>query len=254
VTLEHAGRYVLTIDQSRELTTGSYKVQVWNIHPPQNFAIRIEDVVGDGQPGPGAGNIESPGAFDVYTFSATPGQRVFLDLQQGAAAGPRWLLTDSAGVSVFDGFLIGDGGTVTLERGGAYTLTIGSAQNDYAGTYQIQIRDVPPPQRFAVQIGDVVSNGQPGPGAGNIESPGALDIYTLSAASGASIVLDLQQGAAAGPRWILTDSTGTAVFSGFMIGDSQPISLEQGGSYTLTIGNEQNDYSGIYQFQIRTSP
>ena len=36
--------------------------------PPDQFAIAINDSVGQDIPGVGAGNIETPGAKDIYTF------------------------------------------------------------------------------------------------------------------------------------------------------------------------------------------
>ncbi len=42
-------------------------------------------------------------------------------------------------------------------------------------------------QEFETAIGDEISNGEPGPGAGVIEAPGSKDIYTFSAEAGQDI-------------------------------------------------------------------
>jgi len=46
-------------------------------------------------------------------------------------------------------------------------------------TYHLSF--APAPQQFAISFGDTISNGVPAPGAGNLEVPGAVDIYTFDA-------------------------------------------------------------------------
>ena len=201
-----------------------------------------------GCPGPGAGNIETPGTLDVYSFTANPGQNVFFDIQAGASGSIDWVLTDAVGNTVFDTFL-SDRGTVSLDAGGTYTLTIGDPTNDHMGTYQFQLWDVPAPDSFGIAIGDVVADGVPGPGAGNIETPGTLDVYTFAAAPGQTVLFDIQDGASGSIDWILRDEKGSSIFESSFSND-QTHTLTSGGSYMLRIGASDNDHVGSYQIQL----
>src|SRR5260370_186513 len=80
-------------------------------------------------------------------------------------------------------------GVQTLGLSGTYTLVVGNPGNPNTGTYRFTIWSVPTPDRFAISIGDTVTNGlvltngvvvTNAPGAGNIETPGALDHYSTT--------------------------------------------------------------------------
>lgn len=251
IVLNRGGAYTLSVGNTRNDHQGAYRFRILPVPASQNFNIAIGDTVSDGAPGAGAGNIESPGVQDVYTFTATPGQTVYFDLLDGGSAAIQWRLVDSTGAAVFtEGFFF-DPGTLTLTRGGTYTLTIGNPKNDHVGTYRFRILDVPAPSTFPIAIGDTVSNGVPAAGAGNIETPGALDIYTFSASAGQVVFFDLLDGGRATWTWRLVDEAGTEVFNqGFFV-DVGEKTLSRGGTYTLTIGNARNDGVGTYRFQTR---
>ena len=46
------------------------------------------------------------------------------------------------------------------------------------------------PQKFSIAIGDTVSRGVPGPGAGNLENPGVADVDTFRVTAGQSASFD----------------------------------------------------------------
>src|SRR5258705_548731 len=75
-----------------------------------------------------------------------------------------------------------DSGSLMLTNGGVYTITVYGLE-DSTGTYQFELFDVVP-QSFNIAIGQVVANGVPAVGAGNLETPGALDIYTFNGMAG----------------------------------------------------------------------
>ena len=258
VVLETGGSYTLTVGDASSTHTGAYQVRLWDVPAPQQFSISIGDVVSDGAPGPGAGHIETPGVRDIYTFNATAGQEIFVDLQgHSGLSGMDWSLEDSEGTSIFSGCLgCTEPGVRLLTLGGTYTLTVGESDDDGTGTYQFQIWNVPAPQSFPISIGDVVSDGVPGPGAGHIETPGVRDIYTFNATAGQEIFVDLQgHSGLTGMDWKLEDSEGTVIFSG-CLGCTEPgvRLLTLGGTYTLTVGENDNDDMGTYQFQIWNVP
>ena len=127
----------------------------------QNFPISIGDTVSPNVPGPGAGNLETPGVADVYTFTASAGQSVFFDRLTGFGVVNRvnWTLQGPNG-QVFTGrFGQVDGvGPLTLPDAGTYVLTVqaDSGASD-TGTYSFTLFDVPAPQNFPISIGDTVS-------------------------------------------------------------------------------------------------
>jgi hypothetical protein len=77
--LVKGGTYKLTVGNQKNPATGTYRLQLYNLPAPHQFAIKIGDKIKPGIPGAGAGVIESPGAEDVYVFTAAPGQKVFFD-------------------------------------------------------------------------------------------------------------------------------------------------------------------------------
>src|SRR5439155_96227 len=95
-----------------------------------------------------------------------------------------WKLFDPAGRELFFDRLDGNSpGVVTLTNGVPYIVKV-FPEAQFSGTYSFKILDVPPPNQFAINIGDTISNGVPGPGAGNIESAGVDDDYTFTAQPG----------------------------------------------------------------------
>lgn len=254
LTLSRGGEYTLALGNPQSDFHGSYGFKLWSVPAEETFAIQIGDTVGNGLPSAGAGNIESPGGFDIYTFDAPPGQPVFFDVLGGASAGLAWRLLDESGTPVFDTSFLGDEGTVTLSRGGTYSLRVGHPQRDFVGTYSFRIWPVPPTQTFGVLIGDFVGEGVPSEGAGRIESPGALDQYTFAASAGQRIFVDLVDGTSAGLAWRLTDDVGNEVFNSAFISNVGTVLLVRGGNYTLTLGHPRRDFTGTYAFKLWNVP
>lgn len=89
VTLPDAAAYALTVRAIGD-ATGPYHFRLWDVPPPTEFGLTAGVEVRPGSPGPGAGSIETPGAEDVYTFVATPGQRISLAVSGGCHTNLRW--------------------------------------------------------------------------------------------------------------------------------------------------------------------
>jgi hypothetical protein len=247
VTLEAGGTYTLTVYGWAD-STGTYSFKLWDVPPPETFEFTIGDTISDGVPGAGAGNIESPGVQDIYTFTAEAGQTIYLD-GMGDNSALRAQLTDAAGTALApEWWLDRDNGTVTLEEGGMYTLTVyGWAET--TGVYSFKLWDVPPAQTFTINIGDTVSDGEPGDGAGNIESPGMQDIYTFTAQPGATVQF-IGQGEDSLLRWTVTDEAGTVIFQDqWLDREAGVFTLEAGGTYTITVYGWA-ETTGPYQFQL----
>ena len=247
VTLERGGTYTITVYSVQD-NTGAYSFKLWDVPPPQTFSISIGDTISEGAPETGAGMIETPGVQDVYTFEAEPGQIVYFDGLSGSAS-LRARVTDDTGIEIMpEWWLDRDSGEITLERGGTYTITAFGYQ-DATGAYSFKLWDVPPPQTFSISIGDTVSEGVPEAGAGNLESPGAQDVYTFTAEAGQVIAFQ-PEGGNYYMRATLVDESGAVVFEDApMDRAAGEFTLERGGVYTLTVSNAFDAY-GTYQFQL----
>ncbi|CAM2011048.1 Ig-like domain-containing protein [Acanthopleuribacter pedis] len=257
-SLLEPGIYLITLGEPGTNNTDSYRFQLWDVSEPDRFAITIGDTVSDGIPGPGAGRIETPGSLDQYRFQATAGQQIFLDVQRnGQLSSVDWQLENPAGVALFSNCLgCGDPGTFRLAETGEYTIQVGGDREDDVGDYRFRLTEVPPANLFDINLGDTVSDGSPGPGAGNIETPGAFDGYRFSVAAGTRVFFDVQRSNdISNIDWRLEDETGANLFETcFGCGDPGTHLLERGGTYTLWVGEANNDRTGVYQFRITEVP
>ncbi len=224
------------------------------------FEIAIGDEVSNGKPGKGAGNIESPGVRDIYMFSAQAGQTVYFQMIDFDfninSSKVHWQVIDERGFEIFETcFSCGDPGNKILDNGGTYTLTVGDDKNPGMGTYSFKIWNVPPPDTFSVSIGQEISNGVPGAGAGNIESPGVKDIYTFTAQAGQTVFFEMVNYDISVDSllmtWRVVDERGFEVFNTcFGCGDPGNKILDHGGTYTLTVGDDARPGMGTYKIKF----
>ena len=249
--LFRGGRYTLTVGANGS-GTGSYELRLFDVPPPEKFALVIGATVQDDEPGRGAGAIQSPGAEDIFTITAEPRERVYFRMLEHSpsAAGLRWRLTDADGTEVFDRCLgCNEPGVQRLSKGGDYTLTVGSSTNAGTGSYRLRLTRVPAPQRFAVKLPARVAAGVPAAGAGTIEVPGAEDVYAFDAAPGQRVRFrSLERDRAVdGITWRLVDPNGNEVFNR-CLGCTDPGEqrLTTGGSYELIVGHTGSAATGAY--------
>ncbi|MBP1687241.1 MAG: serine/threonine protein kinase [Deltaproteobacteria bacterium] len=224
------------------------------------FPIKIGDKIDDGVPAPGAGRIETPYAQDIYSFAATAGQRVYFRMlrHSDGLSYIKWRVADADGTEIFNTCLgCSEPGVQILTKGGNYTLTVGSDNDPATGTYQLQLFNVPAPNRFSIQIGDTIKENSPGPGAGTVESPGAESIYSFSAAPRQNVYFRMIENSNGMSyiKWTLVDDNGMEVFN-TCLGCSEPgvQTLIKGGDYTLTVGNKTDPSTGTYRLQLFDVP
>jgi hypothetical protein len=255
-TLTKGGTYTLTVGSDNDPATGTYQLQLFNVPPPNRFSIKIGDQIKENTPGSGAGVIESPGAEDIYTFSAAPRQNVYFRRFESSSAMSliKWKLVDENGMEVFNTCLgCSEPGVQTLIKGGNYALTVGNKTDPSTGTYRLQLFNVPPPNQFAIKIGDKIRPGVPG--AGVIESPGAEDIYSFSAVPGQKVYFRLLEHDKGMDyiKWRLIDENSAEVFNN-CFGCTEPgvQALTKGGKYVLIVGNRTDPATGNYAFETGT--
>jgi uncharacterized protein YjdB len=264
ITLRQGGTYTLTVGCNGCLEVGTYQLKLWNVPLPQNFNVAIGDTISNGVPSSGAGNIESFGASDVYTFTGTAGQQIIIqksNVTGSIAAMGFKLVEDSTSAVLFNDVSnwFTSTGIITLRQGGTYTLTVGCNGCLEVGTYQLKLWNVPLPQNFNVAIGDTISNGVPGVGAGNIESFGASDVYTFTGTAGQQIIIqksNVTGSIAAMGFKLVEDSTNAVLFNDVSnwFTSTGIITLRQGGTYTLTVSCNGCLEVGTYQLKLWNVP
>ena len=97
------------------------------------------------------------------------------------------------------------------------------ANAEYVGAYSFRIRPIPADPTFAIQIGDTITNGVPGSGAGNIEVPGAWDFYTFNATNGQLAFFEIANTANSFQGYLaseLKSPSSNTVFSSYINGGS----------------------------------
>lgn len=70
-------------------------------------------------------------------------------------------------------------GERTLEPG-EYEIVVFTDFGSAGGEYELDMRLMPEPEHFTIATGDTITDGVPGPGAGNLESDGATDVYQFT--------------------------------------------------------------------------
>jgi hypothetical protein len=115
-------------------------------------------------------------------------------------------------------------------------------------------------ENFTIQVGDTVSDGVPGVGAGRINISTETDFYTFLGTAGQNIFLE-DLGAASSfagwLRWELKSPGNVTVFSSYLEGGNEGRrTLPETGTYTLRVwvGAANAAYIGPYSFRIRPIP
>ncbi|MGE3164653.1 MAG: putative Ig domain-containing protein [Planctomycetota bacterium] len=224
------GGYGLTI-LGEGAAVGTYEFRVANV-VDDAVSVAIGDTV--------SGTLVI-GQVDTFTFSATAGQRLFLDVVTTSnSAGLNWILADDQGRELLarTGSLV-DVGPFAL-AGGDYVLTI-LGEGASVGTYEFRPVAVTD-GGSAIAVGDTVTGG--------ITDPGERDDYTFSAAAGQMVYLDVVTTSnSAGLDWILRDSYGRDILAQTTsLADQGPFTL-QAGMHTLSVVGEAGAV-GTYEFRL----
>ena len=135
-----------------------------------------------------------------------------------------------------------------LPQTGTYTLTVDGNSASSVGLYSFRLLEVLAPQQFTISFGDTISNGVPAPGAGNLEVPGAVDIYTFDALAGQDAVFDWLSGSNVLIGWRLEAPDSAELFDSAL--QDWHLILPQTGTYTLTVKGTGIDDFGTYSFAL----
>lgn len=266
-TLAENGTYTLRVwvGAANPTYVGAYSFRLRTIPADPTFAIQVGDTITNSVPAAGAGNIEVPGAWDYYTFTATNGQLAFFESLSAASTFQGYLyceLKSPASNTVFSGYLTSGNhfGRKLLPETGTYRLRVfaQSKEPGHTGNYSLRIRSIPADQFFAIQPGDTVTNGMPASGAGNIEVAGAQDFYTFNATAGQSLSFEALGSSATFAGWLqweVKTPGGATVFANYFT-DGGRKTMPETGTYTirLWVGANNPGFVGTYGFRIYTLP
>ncbi len=134
------GEYIIEIERGNSSDTIDVSLGAWEfsvLTPDPATAIAIGDTRME--------DISLPGEIDLFTFTATAGQKVAFstDNFDMTVQQVNWSVTAPDGTEIFDEPLFMDPGTFTLVDGGIYTVLVGSDQDDGTGAYEFTLVNVP---------------------------------------------------------------------------------------------------------------
>ena len=181
--------------------------------------------------------------MDIYTFAVTAGQKLYFDEQENPGNLSWWLLAPNGSELFFSYF--SDVGPRTLTAAGTYTLLV-SSSSDSPRSYIFQLLDVAA-ITLPITVGALVSDGTPVAGAGHIERPRSVDIYTFAVTAGQTLYFDEQENPGNLIWWLLAPNGNEIFFASFS--DVGPRTLTAAGTYTLLVSSS-SDSPRRYTFRI----
>lgn len=250
-TLDQIGQYTIEVYSNND-TTGTYSFKLWEVPPPDEFDIGLNQSVSLDNPGPGAGHIEQPASVDIYTLYINEPVLVYFDEISGPC-NIQWRCEAPDATVLFNNnaICVTDPGEFWLDQVGEYTISVYGSQSA-VGTYSFKVWTVPPPDEFDVSLDQVVSLDDPGPGAGHIEQPGSVDVYTLSIDAPVLVYFDEITGPC-NIQWRCEAPDGTMLFNNNAICVTDPgeYLLDLVGDYTISVYGNQSAV-GTYSFAVWT--
>jgi len=249
--LPETGTYQIVVKESNE-TFGAYEFKVWDVPPPEQMELQPVANMEDEHLGMGKGQIETPGVVDEYQLEVSAGQTIYFD-GMDSDSGIRWNIygADDEQVVTLNYNVSRDLESITFPEAGQYTVRIWG-EGDTVGTYSFQLWNVPPIAQL--EFLELDNPAIIGGGAGDIETPGVIDEYTLEVTAGQTVYFD---GVESDPaiRWNIYDSDNTPLITlNYNVSrDLESITFPEAGQYTIRIWG-QEDAVGLYTFQLWDVP
>ncbi len=249
--------------------TGTYSFRLRRVVDDE-FAISLDDLVSDGAiagvPRVGAGRLETPGGYDIYTFHAEAGQLLYLEDLGAEVCCLDWQIRDPNNNYLMccdrlDGH---DLGRYQVSVTGEHTIYVyqAGAVPEWLGSYSFRLRAIPPDPTFPISYNQVVAadsiGGTTVEGAGTISHPGAYNLYTFQGTSGDVVYLEDLGAGQCCLDWQIRDPNGNYFMCCDRLDGSDPgrYTLGVTGTYTVYVypAGTSPDYVGNFSFQIRSIP
>ncbi len=237
VTLPTTGSYLLAVaGTSATNSSVSFSFEVFaNVDPT---------VAGTTLPVTGSGTITNPGDEATYTFTGSPGQRIYFN-NLGLPSDVYVELTDPYGNQVFN-YVSGDAGPYTLAWQGTYSLTIFSYSTTRGtGNYAFSLDDI----STATPI--TLTSGLGTPVSGTLSSGLSANLYQFSGTAGQSLYFEgIKDSPASGALATLYNRSNGSVTSLYTENDRQ-VALPTTGNYLLAVaGTNVANSSVSYSFEV----
>jgi RHS repeat-associated protein len=185
-----------------------------------------------------SGTLANVNETDTYTFTADPGQIIFVEHQVGTC--DIVLVTADSTGSRAAGAACNDIGPLTLVAGGEARIEIGR-RSAVSGDYRFHLIAVPATTTAPIAVGDTVT--------GQLETKGTVDAYTFTGSVGQVVVIEHQLGAC-GATIDIADESGRLA-AGSACNDISPYTLPKGGVYRIHVLRGSAE-TGDYRFRLRT--
>lgn len=195
---------------------------------------------------PADGDIDLPGAQDVYAFSVEAGDVAYFAAADCSDSDLQWVVEDPSGLPQAGAAVIcGDVGRVQFDVGGDYQVRVYSvdgATDTYDITWQTSRLD----GQFEIAAGDTVD--------GDIDLPGAQDLYAFDAEAGTVAFFAAAETCDDNDRyWTVEHDDGSVMAStSVMCGDIGRVAFVDSGRYRVRVYSVEGG-TGIYSFTWRES-
>ncbi|TAE40439.1 MAG: DUF4114 domain-containing protein [Oscillatoriales cyanobacterium] len=232
--LPEAGNYRLIVDGNVE-STENYNVRLLSLTTAPTLSLNA----------PTNGTLNPGSETDIYQFTGTEGDHLYLDTLLSSSPGG-WLLYGPGNQLVSSNYLWSDIETVLPGSGTYYIVLRGDGTpapggNGIAAPINYSIQPFfSTANPTAITLGSVNS--------ANISKPGEQDVYTFTGSVGQRLYFDPQLGNGNITAKIISPS-GLEIFSGNTGADGLSNTLTESGTYRLTIDGN-NDVLGSYSFRL----
>ncbi|MEG5129330.1 putative Ig domain-containing protein [Microcoleus sp. ARI1-B5] len=237
VVLPNSGIYTLAIRGNNNNTPVNYSFKV--ITPDVQSGTLAFNV-------PVSSSIGEKGEQDVYTFTGTKGQRVFLDTLM-ETPNNRATLVSPSGTKVIDGYsslLYADGSwrnPVSLPESGTYSLTV-DGSGESTDSYSFRLIDI--------NAAPVLQKDAPSPTSGTLNPGSAIQFYKFTGAKGDRVYFDSQENSP-NTNWHLYNSNNDELSEVALANDFEQV-LPGDGTYYLMLRSE-NSAPVNYKIQLVTT-
>ena len=228
ITLEAAGTYQLII-AGNSATTGAYDFHLYTptlTTSPLPFGTPVTNT------------IANPGDAFAYTFTGTPGERIFYNSSTTPVGNQQVELIDPFGNPVFNTNWSNPEGPVVLTQTGTYTLVL-FGNGDTTGSYNFVVTnpalDVAP-LAFGMPVTGTINAGDD-------------DEYTFSGTAGERFFYNPSTTGIGNQQAQLLDPFGNIVYNTNWSNPEGPVVLTQSGTYTFLLFGNGNT-TGTYDFVV----
>ena len=188
-----------------------------------------------------AGSIAVPGQTNAFTFTGSPGQRIFVDALDSDSVPITVTLLTPGGVALSSQPHSYDQGPFLLSEPGTFTLVV-SANSSTTGTYHFRVLDLA--TGSALPLGAVLT--------GQLSPPASCNVYDLNGKRGQRISFQWVSYTTNKFQWQLISPANAVIAQGQSYNNLAPIALPMDGTYALLVEGQDPVASPLI-FQLSTS-